>query len=172
MTEIITDSMAALKRWHVSILRFSPEWSPRLSRPLYEGYVRLGTRAAIALDGTRVVGTSLYVPATAEPWAVEHADAIPEPLANCIVRTHIYVAEGAQGRGLSRALTTASMRDALEQGYTHVLAYGYQTEEIYQWARALHDGLPSRRDLPVTDRKGRAAWITALEDLVPVTPDA
>ena len=166
MTEIVTDSMAGLDRWHRAILKFSPEWDPRFARAMYEGFLRLGTRASIALEGNRVVGTSLYFPATEEPWAVEHAQHIPEPLSNCIVRTHIYVADDARGSGLSRALTAASSTDAIAQGYTHALAYGYQTEEIYEWARKIHEGLPSQRYLPVTDRSGRRTWITALADLV------
>lgn len=169
MVEIVTDSMANLERWHRAILRFAPQWEPKFARPLYEGHLRLGTRASIALDGTRVVGTSLYFSATVDDWVVARADEVPEPLANCILRTHIYVAEDAKGRGLSRALTTATTEDAIAQNYTHVLALGYQTDEIYQWARAIHEGLPSRRDLPFEDRYGRPTWITALSDLAPAT---
>ena len=165
MTEIVTDSMAGLERWHRAILKLSPGWDPKFAREMYEGFIRLGTRASIALDGNRVVGTSLYFPATEEPWAVEHAEHIPEPLSNCIVRTHIYVVDEARGSGLSRELTSASATDAIAQGYTHTLAYGYQTDEIYEWALKVHEGLPSQRYLPVTDMNGRTTWITALVDL-------
>ncbi|WP_273523935.1 GNAT family N-acetyltransferase [Rhodosalinus sediminis] len=166
MVEIVTESMAALARWHGAILRFGPQWTPAQARPLYEGHLRLGTRASVAFEGDHVVGTSLYFPAQVDPWIVERADQSPEPLAGCILRTHIYVAEAAQGQGLSRQLTTATVTDALAQGYSHVLALGYQTEEIFTWARQIHAGLPSRRDLPFVDRNGRPTWITALVDLL------
>ncbi|WP_264213214.1 GNAT family N-acetyltransferase [Leisingera thetidis] len=57
------------------------------------------------------------------------------------VRTLIYVAPQNRGRGIASSLEDRADAQAVEKGFCHVLAYGFDTPEISTWLARHGNGI-------------------------------
>lgn len=124
-------------------------------------------RVILALEGPQVLGSYVHAPADRFAPLLENAgflDALADQgltLTALSVATHIHVTPSQRGRGISMAMAAARARDALAQGRTHGVLYGYQTRAIETWAA----GLPGLMPLPARDAAGKPITLLPLAGL-------
>lgn len=121
---------------------------------------------AIALDDTKIVGTSLNFKADNSKYLKEHlADYLQQEgieLSKCVSPACIYVDAAYSGQGIGDKMSVAKSQHSLEDGYEYTVLWGYESQAIFDYSTRIGNLI----DTGVDDQKGFRIYLRRLTDVI------
>lgn len=121
---------------------------------------------AAALDGEKVVGTSLNFDAKNSDFLRQNLSAYLDqagiPISTCVTPACIYLDPTYSGQKIGDSLSVAKSQHSLSDGYEYTVLWGYETQAIFDYSTRIGNLI----DTGVDDQKGFRVYLRKLEDVI------
>lgn len=134
----------------------------------FDNYSGKGAVFAAAFDGDTIVGSSLNVPADTNNLLSGMANlnnwlsSQNYDLADFAYPALIYVKSGYSGHGIADQLSIKKSQLCLDDGYTHTILFGYETQSIFDYSTRIGNLI----DTGIDDYNGFRIYLRRLSDVI------